>query len=87
MISEITAVYDAKAERFIELVQTPTTGVALRSFQEAVNTDGTDFAKYAEDYTLFHLGSFDHETGSVIPLNTPESLALAITLKETRSDG
>ena len=74
---EIMAVYDSAAKRFIEPFPSPTVEIAQRSFGEVSNKPGTDFNKYPTDYTLFHCGTFDQETGAIHPLNTPHSLGLA----------
>lgn len=82
MILKTFAVYDSKAEAYLQPLFAPTIAVALRMFTSAVNDSNTDFHRYAGDYTLFHLGEFDNETGSFTDLKTPYNLAQAITLIE-----
>ncbi len=76
MKSELFAIWDAAAERYIEPFPAPTIAIALRGFQEACETDGHQFRKFPEDYALFHIGSFDQELGELIPM-TARKLALA----------
>lgn len=76
---QVFSVYDSKAEAFIQPWYSQTLGTALRSFEQAVNTESHDFQKFAGDYTLFHLGSFDQTKGRFDQLETPLNLGLAIT--------
>lgn len=73
------SVYDSAAKLFLEPFQAPTVESAIRSFREAINKPGHQFAKFPEDYTLFHIGAFDAEKGVHVPLATPHSLGVAIT--------
>lgn len=63
MIHKAFSVYDSKAEAFILPFYALTTGLAIRSFEEAANKEGHDFQKYAADYTLFEIGTYDTTTG------------------------
>lgn len=73
------SVHDSKAEAFITPFYAPATGVAIRSFETAANTADHEFQKYAADYTLFELGSFDQETGIHLLLKAPLNLGNALT--------
>lgn len=75
---KIFAVHDSKAEAFMTPFFQLTTGLAIRSFQAAVNEEGHEFQKYASDYTLFEVGEFDSSSGEVTTLPTPQSLGLAL---------
>lgn len=76
---ELFTVYDSAARRYLEPFGAETIEVALRMFRQLVNREGHGFAKFPEDYTLFHVGRFDAETGLLIPLATPHSLGVAVT--------
>ncbi len=65
---ELFAVFDAAAKRFIDPFCGPTLEYAIRGFREVCETDGHQFQKYPEDYSLFHVGSFDSELGALTPL-------------------
>lgn len=48
-------------------------------FSEAANTTDHNFHKYAGDYTLFQLGTFDQGSAQIQQLEVPTNLGLAIT--------
>lgn len=62
---EIMTVLDMVAQRYLEPFFTPTIDAAIRSFRAAVNTPEHQFAKFPEDYVLYHIGRWDEETGEV----------------------
>lgn len=79
------AVYDSKAEAYIQPFFSQTIGTATRSFEQAVNTPDHDFSRYGADYTLFHLGDFDQSTGTWTPLKALVNLGNAlIYMKEIK---
>lgn len=67
MIHKIVSVYDVKAEFFGTPVFVKSTGEAIRSFGDAVNSKEKDnnFAKYPQDFILFEIGEFDDATGEL----------------------
>ncbi len=73
---ELFAVQDAAANRFIDPFPAPTVEFAIRGFKEACGTEGHQFGKFPEDYSLWHVGEFDAELGLISPL-TPRKLATA----------
>lgn len=78
MISNVFAVYDSKAAAYLPPFFCRNAGVALRSFEAAAKDASHDFNKYAADYTLFHIGSFDEVNGVLIPLGANVNLGCAI---------
>lgn len=56
---QIFSVYDSAAAAYLPPFFTQTTGLAIRSFQDAVNDTNHQFHKHALDYTLHLLGEFD----------------------------
>ncbi len=74
---EIFAVFDAAAARYIEPFTAPTVDFALRGFKEACNTDEHQFTKFPEDYTLWHIGTFDAELGVLEGFPQAHKVALA----------
>lgn len=81
---QVFSVYDSKTEAFIQPFYSQAIGSAIRSFETAANEEGHDFARHGGDYTLFHLGSFDHGSCKFELLDAPTNLGLAITF--VRSD-
>ncbi len=76
---QIFSIYDAKAEAFIQPFYSPTKAVGIRNFAHAANNPDSEFYKFAGDYTLFHIGTFDSDTGLIEQNPTHENLGLAIT--------
>ncbi len=83
----VFAVYDAAAEAFLLPMFFDTKGQAVRAFVDAVNAEDHQFARHAEDYTLFHLGFFDPSKGSMESLKTPDSLGIALHFLERPQSG
>lgn len=73
MIFKVFAIRDMKAEAFLPPYFSPTVGIAIRSFTDAVNSPEGPFGKYPDDFTLFEVGQFDDGTGvleAVSPIKT-----------------
>lgn len=83
------AIKDIKSELFsTTLMPVQTTGVAIRSFATACEDENTEFYKYPSDYSLYHLGTYDVETGIVESI-TPKQIANAsefVTSKKATSE-
>ena len=60
----IFTVHDVKAETFMPPFFVPSKGLAIRAFEDCINSDDHHFGKHPADYTLFFLGSFDTDSGS-----------------------
>jgi len=71
------SIFDAAAEAFLPPMFMDTKGMAIRSFADAVNQEGTPFCLHAADYTLFHVGTFDQSTGELRSV-TPDSMGNAL---------
>lgn len=82
MILQVFTVYDVKAESYTKPFFERSTATAVRAFTDAVNEEGSDFQRHAEDYTLFHVGGFDDQKGTFAPLE-PRSLGNALTFLES----
>jgi len=65
MIHNIYAVYDSKAETYTPPYFQHKEAMALRTFSDCANDIGHTFGKHPEDYTLFDLGQYDDQTGSI----------------------
>jgi len=55
----IYTVHDSKAETFMPPFFVPSKGLAIRAFEDCINSDDHHFGKHPGDYTLFDLGTFD----------------------------
>lgn len=78
---QIYSMYDSKACAFIQPFFSRTEGVAVRQLSQAINDGKHDFCIHAEDYTLFHLGSWDEVSGLVESNKTPVSVTTCLALK------
>ncbi len=79
------SVFDSAADMFLEPFFAPTIEFALRGFREAVNQEGHQFAKFPQDYVLFHIGSFNVSKGELTSM-APHSLGVAISFIERNND-
>jgi len=79
---QMFTVYDSKAEAYLSPFFFPSRGQAVRAFGDMSNDQNHSFNKHPEDYTLFCLGTFEDETGTMHLLPTKESLGLAIEFKD-----
>lgn len=73
----IFAVRDAKAEMYLHPVPSQTVSTAIRQFRDAAQDEKSQFFLHPEDFALYWIGSFDQETGHLIPM-TPIQVAHAL---------
>lgn len=78
------AIYDSKAEHFYDPMFRRSKGDALRDFITIANDDKTKIGLNPEDFTLFYLGRYNDLTGKFENNMTPESMGLALELKQTK---
>lgn len=84
MKTKVFAIWDAKAEAFMQPFHMQTLGMALRTWSDTVNDPKTGFNRHPEDYTLFELGEYDEKSGKFENLQTPESRGLAVQFIEQK---
>lgn len=65
MKSSLYSVYDKKAEAFGRLFQLHNDSMAIRSFTSSIVSADGHMAEYPEDYSLYRVGVFNDETGTV----------------------
>ncbi len=63
MNHQIFSVYDAKAQAYITPFFLPTVGMAVRAMADCLADPNHSFSRHPEDYTLFHLGTFEDMDG------------------------
>lgn len=78
MLLQIFTVYDSKAEAFITPFFMQNIPTAVRVFGDMVNSHDHAFAKHPEDYTLYHLGSYDDDNGNFNLMESKSSLGVGI---------
>ena len=59
----IYSVYDKAVGAYMQPFMVRSSGEAVRSFTEACNDPQKPFGKYASDYSLYHHGYFDDNSG------------------------
>lgn len=64
MVRNVFAIFDEKAEAYLQPFFLNTVGMALRAVTDLVNNPEHEFARHASDYTLFHIAEYDDSTGS-----------------------
>lgn len=83
MLYQVLSIYDSKPRYYCKPFYATTVEEALRSFVDIVNDPTSAYFKHPEDYTIFHLGTFDALTAKYTPLETPVSYGLALQFKKT----
>lgn len=69
MVERLFSIQDGKAESYSPVMQARTSLEALRTFKDIVNgkRGESDVSRHPEDYTLWELGSFNVDTGEIVP--------------------
>nr|UXQ88105.1 MAG: nonstructural protein [Microvirus sp.] len=86
MLVNIFTIFDEKARAYLPPFYQPEIAQAHRSFGDAVNDPETAFYKHPSDYTLFHIGSFDNETGKISYSEHSAVVANGAELKNRQTD-
>lgn len=70
---EIVAIYDSASQMFGRPFFVQVTGMAVRSFGDEVKRADAqnDLYKHPEDFSLYHLGTFDDSIGSFVLPSAP----------------
>lgn len=66
---QVFSVFDSAANAYTQPFFERSLGTAIRAFQDACQTEGHQFWKHAADYTLFHIGVWNEDTGKVTMLD------------------
>lgn len=86
MIINVYSVYDAATHAFLQPMYALSKGAIMRGITQAVNDPGHDFHKYARDYTLFELGTFDDSCAMFNLLPSPKSLGVLVEFLNVERD-
>lgn len=80
---QLISIRDSKGEAFQPPRATKTIGEAERMFENAINTkqEGNFLNQYPEDFDLYHLGTFDDQTGKMKLFDSPRHLHKAVSFK------
>lgn len=83
IIMQIFTVYDSKAKAYLPPFYAPTVAAGLRSFMTVARDATHDFHINSEDYTLFHIGEFDANAGTIEMLDAKVPLGSANEFSES----
>lgn len=79
MIVQVFAVRDQKADAFHQPFCAQSVGIALRSFTDEVNRGekGNVMNEHPEDFSLYHLGSYDDQFARYKLFDNPVQILVA----------
>lgn len=75
MVSNVYAIYDEKAEAYNTPFPLATDGLARRSFDAACKDPGTDLYRFPGDYSLYCVGKWNDQDGSLESIVPPRFIA------------
>lgn len=75
-VLQVVSVYDVAVSAYNRPFFVPTLGAAVRSFEDECTRASGDNPIYnhPSDFSLFHLGTFDEESGRFVNLDNPVRL-------------
>lgn len=79
----VFSVYDSAAKAYLPPFFAPTAELAKRMFTIAANDQAHNFNKYAADYTLFELGTWDDQDAEFDSNKSLGNLGTALTYIDT----
>lgn len=65
MLKKIYSIYDEKSEAYLQPFFLDTDGLAIRAITDCLNDPEHNFSRHTSDYTLFKLGEFDNNDGTI----------------------
>lgn len=85
MNQQIFAVYDVKAEAYLQPFYLPNEGMAVRVFADCCKDKNHNFGQHPEDYHLVHVGTWNQYKGTITALDAPRTITTgtATLRKET----
>lgn len=78
MILKIFTVHDSKAEAYLPPFFMSSRGQAIRAFTDTIADRSTQFSKHPADFTLFEIGEYDDQKGTLTQYETKQNLGLAL---------
>jgi len=86
MIINLYAIYDSKAEAYLMPFFMQNDGILHRTALDTLQDPSSLFAKHPEDYIMYHLGTYDDQSGLVLPFDVPKVLWKFIDLKPPQEE-
>lgn len=81
MIFKVFGIYDSKTQAYLPPFMMQHIGDAERALIEHVNDPQHNFSKWAEDFTLFELGTWNNSTGKYDLYEAPKSISVLLHYK------
>lgn len=85
MNQKLFTVYDCKSEAYDRPWTSPSRGIAIRSLMDVLKDPQHPFSKWPSDFTLFEIGEYDNQTGTLIPYETKVNLGVLIEFSSKNS--
>lgn len=85
MILKVFGIFDSKVSAWLPPFMMKHVGDAERAIVSHVNDPQHNFSKYADDFTLFELGSWDDSNAKYSLHSTPHSIGLLLQYKREAS--
>lgn len=79
---KMLAVHDSKVGAFMQPWFARSIGEAMRTWETVCNEGDSMMAKYPEDHSLFEVGEFDDQDGSMTVLSAPRCLSTGIAARK-----
>ena len=80
MILICATIYDTAAEAYMRPFFVPAVGQAMRAFSDEINNPQSELHKHPEDYSIWHMGTYNDVTGEMVSSEKPVHLASAVAL-------
>ncbi len=84
---QIFSIFDSKAEAYLQPFFAVSRGIAIRMIMKATADSESDFHHFAADYTLFHIGAWDPQKGTIDMLDCFVSVDNLLKYKEIADNG
>ena len=75
---KVYSIYDGAVKAFMRPFMGMSHGDAIRAFKDLASDAQHPVGKHPEDYSLFHVGHFDDQTGLLTGETAPHSLGNAL---------
>lgn len=86
METKLYSIYDSVAQTYAQLFEAQNSAVAIRMFSDAVNDTKSQLFHHADDFSLYELASWNHDTGFIVPILEPKFLIRAGDVKAVSVD-
>lgn len=85
MILQVLVTFDKKARAFMMPIYVAHVDVAVRVVAQCANEPEHQLCKFAEDFALYHLGTFNDENAEFTLYPQPKHICEVLNLKKATS--